>query len=93
MAHETLALVRVYCYLHQDERAAQMCLETNDAAACYHLARQYESQDKISEAIQFYTRAKRFNHGIRLAKEHGLDNELMQLALESNKQLKVEAAR
>lgn len=91
-AKETLALVRVYCYRGEEQRAADLCLSTNDPSACYHLARQYESQDKIKEAIAFYTRARRLNHGIRLAKEHGLDNELLQLAIESSATLKAEAA-
>lgn len=93
IAKETLALVRVYCYQGKDEKAAEICLESGDLAACYHLATQYENQEKIKQAIIFYTKAKRYNHGIRLAKEHGFDNELMQLALESNKDLKVDVAR
>ena len=93
-AKETLALVRVYCYRGEDERAAKVCRETGDLAACYHLARQYEQQNRIPEAITFFKLAKRFNHGIRLAKEHFMDNELLQLALEcSSKELKVDAAR
>jgi intraflagellar transport protein 140 len=47
----------------------------------------------IKEAIAFFTRAKRFNHGIRLAKEHMLETELMTLALEGTKEGKVEAAK
>jgi hypothetical protein len=71
-----------------------VCSETNDASACYHLARQYEGQDKIREAIQFYTAAKRYNHGIRLAREHGLEAELLRLALECGQsELKIDAAK
>ena len=55
--------------------------------------RQYENNDEFKQAIIFYTRAKRFNHGIRLAKEHGFENELMTLALESTKELKIDAAK
>lgn len=93
-AHETLALVRVYCYRGEDEKASKMCIDRQDLAACYHLARQYEQQQRIADAIHFYKLARRFNHGIRLAKEHFLDNELLQLALEcSSKELKVDAAK
>jgi intraflagellar transport protein 140 len=93
-AKETLALVRVLVYRGQDDKAAKICQERGDLAACYHLARQYEQQERISDAIAFYKLSKRYNHGIRLAKEHFLDNDLLQLALEcSNKDLKVDAAR
>jgi len=93
-AGETLALVRVYCYRGEDEKAAKVCVERQDLAACYHLARQYEQQQRIGDAIHFYKLARRYNHGVRLAKEHFLDNELMQLALEcSSLQLKVDAAK
>lgn len=94
LAKETLALVRVYCYRGQDEKAAQVCVERQDLAACYHLARQYEQQQRVGDAIHFYKLARRYNHGIRLAKEHFLDAELMTLALEcSSKELKVDAAK
>lgn len=94
MANDTLALVRVHCYRGDFEKAAEICNTTQDKAACFHLARQYEAQDMGRQAIQFYTRAKRFNHGIRLAKEQDLDTELMQLALESqNKELQYDVAR
>jgi intraflagellar transport protein 140 len=93
-AGETLALVRVYCYRGEDEKAAKVCVERQDLAACYHLARQYEQQQRIGDAIHFYKLARRYNHGVRLAKEHFLDGELMQLALEcSSAQLKVDAAK
>jgi intraflagellar transport protein 140 len=88
-AQETLALVRVYCYRGQDQKAVEICLSTGDQAACYHLAKQFETQENIKEAITFYTKAKKYNHGIRLAKENGMENELMGLALEASKELKV----
>jgi intraflagellar transport protein 140 len=93
-ANETLALVRVYCYRGEDEKAAKVCIDKNDLAASYHLARQYEQQQRISDAIHFFKLARRYNHGVRLAKEHFLDSELMQLALECNSsQLKIDAAK
>jgi len=93
MAGETLALVRVYCFRGEDEKAAKVCIERNDLAACYHLARQYEQHERVEDAIHFYKLAKRYNHAIRLAKEHFLDQPLLQLSLEcSDKHLKVDAA-
>jgi intraflagellar transport protein 140 len=75
------------------EDASTICTQSGDLAACYHLARHFESQDEIKQAINFYKRAKKFNHGVRLAKEHRMDSELMTLALEGGKELKIEAAR
>jgi hypothetical protein len=37
-------------------------------AASYHLARQYESQEEVRQAVHFYTRAQAFNNAIRLCK-------------------------
>jgi intraflagellar transport protein 140 len=94
MAEETQALVRVHCFRDEVDKAAALCEQSNDMGANYHLARQYEGMGRVREAVTFYTRAKRFNHGVRLAKEHGLDSQLMTLALSArNKKLKVDAAR
>lgn len=92
-ARDNLSLVRVYCYCGNLEKAAEICNETGDRAASYHLARQFENQDKIKEAIHFYTRAQCYSNAIRLAKEHGLDNELMNLALLSSPRDMLDVAR
>jgi len=63
------------------------------AAAAYHLARQYENQEKIPEAIAFFSRAGRFNHAVRLAREHGLDAELVGLAVQASPKVMREAAK
>lgn len=58
------------------------------------MARQCENDGNIKEALQFYSRAECFNHGIRLAIEHQLDADLMNLALQSGSpRLMVQAAR
>lgn len=49
-------------------QAAEIANETGNWAASYHLARQYESQDEIKQAVHFYTRAQAFNNAIRLCK-------------------------
>ncbi|RMX59262.1 hypothetical protein pdam_00005737 [Pocillopora damicornis] len=92
-ARDNLSLVRVYCYCGNLEKAAEICNETGDRAASYHLARQFENQEKIKEAIHFYTRAQCYSNAIRLAKEHGMDNELMNLALLSSPQDMLDVAR
>lgn len=67
-AQDYLSLVRVYCYCGNMEKAAEICNETGDRAACYHLGRQYENQDQIKEAIHFFQRAQAFGNAIRLCK-------------------------
>ncbi|XP_059935422.1 intraflagellar transport protein 140 homolog isoform X4 [Mesoplodon densirostris] len=75
------------------QKAAEIASETGNWAASYHLARQYESQDEVRQAVHFYTRAQAFNNAIRLCKEHGLDDQLMNLALLSSPKDMIEAAR
>lgn len=49
-------------------QAAEIASETGNWAASYHLARQYESQNEVRQAVHFYTRAQAFNNAIRLCK-------------------------
>ena len=49
-------------------QAAEICNETGEKAACYHLARQYENNDQIKEAIHFFTRAGAYGNAIRLCR-------------------------
>ena len=96
-AGDTLASVRVLCFQGQLERAAELVSKgegegASDHAAAYHLARQYEAQDAIKEAVFFYQRAKRFNHAARLAKAHGMTGELTMLAAQANPKEMIESA-
>ncbi|XP_067563212.1 intraflagellar transport protein 140 homolog isoform X5 [Pseudorca crassidens] len=93
LAHDYFSLVRVYCFQGNIQKAAEIASETGNWAASYHLARQYESQDEVRQAVHFYTRAQAFNNAIRLCKEHGLDDQLMNLALLSSPKDMIEAAR
>ncbi|XP_046855391.1 intraflagellar transport protein 140 homolog isoform X2 [Xenia sp. Carnegie-2017] len=92
-ANDILSLVRVHCFCGNIEKAAEICNDTGDRAASYHLARQFENQENIKDAIHFYTRAHCFTNAIRLAKESGMDNELMNLALLSKPQDMIDVAR
>ena len=47
----------------------------------------------VKKAIHFYTKAQCYSPAILLAKEHGLDNELMRLALLSSPTDVLDAAR
>ncbi|XP_054848420.1 intraflagellar transport protein 140 homolog [Eublepharis macularius] len=92
LAQDYFSLVRVYCFQGNIQKAAEIANETGNWAASYHLARQYESQDDIKQAVHFYTRAQAFNNAIRLCKENNLDDQLMNVALLSSPEDMIEAA-
>ncbi|KAG8433191.1 hypothetical protein GDO86_017467 [Hymenochirus boettgeri] len=93
MAQDYLSLVRVHCFLGNIPKAAEIANETGNGAASYHLARHYESQEEVKQAVHFYTRAQAFNNAIRLCKENNMDDQLMNLALLSSPEDMMEAAR
>ncbi|PIO56770.1 tetratricopeptide repeat protein, partial [Teladorsagia circumcincta] len=73
--------------------AAALALESNDRAACFHLARIYEAEENFSKAVDFYTRAHAYNSAIRLVKEHDMRDLLANLCLMAGGSEIVEAAR
>jgi len=91
-AEDHLSLVRVACYNRDFQKAADIVRDTQSEAAAYHLARQHEGTGNIQEAINYFSRAGRYNHAIRLSKEHGLDTELMSFALQSTTSQMVDCA-
>ncbi|XP_023267040.1 intraflagellar transport protein 140 homolog isoform X1 [Seriola lalandi dorsalis] len=91
-AQDFFSLVRVHCYMGNIQKASEIANNTGDRAASYHLARHYEGHDDIKQAVHFYTRAQAYNNAIRLCKENGLDDQLMNLALLSNPEDMMEAA-
>ncbi|KAM6155253.1 intraflagellar transport protein 140 homolog [Rhynchocyon petersi] len=93
LAQDYFSLVRIHCFQGNTQKAAEIANETGNWAASYHLARQYESQEEVQQAVHFYTRAQAFNNAIRLCKENGLDDQLMNLALLSSPEDMIEAAR
>ncbi|XP_010618813.1 intraflagellar transport protein 140 homolog isoform X2 [Fukomys damarensis] len=93
LAQDYFSLVRIHCFQGNIPKAAEIANETGNWAASYHLARQYESQEDVRQAVHFYTRAQAFNNAIRLCKENGLDDQLMNLALLSSPEDMIEAAR
>lgn len=66
LAKDYLSLVRVYCCLNREEAALELCNETGDKAACYHLARQFESKQDVDRAIHLFTRARAYSSAIRI---------------------------
>jgi TPR repeat protein len=48
--------------------AIELCNESNDTTACYHLARQFERKKNYKEAINYYQRAGAISNAIRICK-------------------------
>ena len=72
MANDYLARVRIHCFCEEFDRASELCDETGDKAASYHLARQFDNSDEINKAIHYFSRAQAYSNAIRLAKVLGL---------------------
>jgi len=92
-AEDVLSLCRIHCYKQETQKARQLCEETGDAAASYHLARHLEGLGEIKEAMHFFSIAGRVNHALRLAQEHKMDNDIMGLALNSTPANMVKTAK
>nr|CAD7202239.1 unnamed protein product [Timema douglasi] len=92
-AGDYFSLVRILCFQEDLTRAAQVASTTGDKAACYHLARRYESQGRIQEAVHFFTIAQAYGNAVRICKEHGLEEGLWNLALLAGPREQLEAAQ
>ncbi|GMF15479.1 unnamed protein product [Phytophthora lilii] len=82
-AKDYLSVVRVLCFKKDFQAAAKVAQTSGNRAAAYHLARQFEAHNEISNAIHFFASGGCYNHAIRLAKEHRMDADLMGFALMS----------
>jgi intraflagellar transport protein 140 len=85
-------VVRLLCMIGDVQSALKLALESNDAQACFHLARHYEQNQNIKEAIIYYSKSQRLHHAIRLAKENGFDQEVMTMSLQASKQNMIQSA-
>jgi len=92
-AGDWLSLCRVACFNKELERAQKICEDSQDPAACYHLARHLEAENRVKEAIHFFQMAGRISHALRLAQEHNFDGDLMSLALASDPPNMAQAAK
>ena len=92
-AEDYLAMVRVRCYQAQQHAtpegkqaamdAAEDLVETSgNAAAAFFLASQFEAMEKPREAIRLFSKAGRYKHAVRMARDQGLLKELLPLALQ-----------
>ncbi|KAG1671031.1 Intraflagellar transport protein 140 [Nymphon striatum] len=92
-AQDHLSLVRVYCYLNNLEKAADIANDSGDKLACFHLGRQHENNGNINEAIHFFARAHAYSNAVRLCKENDLEDQVLNLALMCGPEGMIDAAR
>jgi len=92
-AGDQFSLVRIACFNGDIAKAKQIIEESGDGAASYYLARYLEGMSEVREAISYYALSKCYNHAIRLAKNFGLDSELMSFALKAQPALMIECAQ
>jgi intraflagellar transport protein 140 len=67
-AGNQLAALRIHCATGNWQAAEELMAASQDPAAAFHLARLYEAQGKVPEALHCYSISKRYSHGARLAK-------------------------
>ena len=89
---DTVAAVRVLCHSSKFEEAATLVNATQDAAAAFHLATQYEEAGNVSEALNFYSLAQAFKSAIRLALAQDMREELMRLAVQAPPEVALKVA-
>lgn len=91
-AEDYASTVRLFIFLNDIQKAKSICKETNDTAACYYLAKQLELTDQIEEAVSFYAKAQYYSLAVKLARDKGLENEIMSLSMMSPKQVMLQSA-
>ncbi|XP_058471685.1 intraflagellar transport protein 140 homolog [Solea solea] len=91
-AQDYVSLVRLYCCMGNTQKAFEIAHTTGDRAASFYVARNFERQKDVKQAVHFYIRAQAYNNAIRLCQDNGLDDQLMSTALLSNPQDMMEAA-
>ncbi|KAL0037487.1 hypothetical protein WJX79_010742 [Trebouxia sp. C0005] len=91
-ANDTVALVRLHCHQEDFVAACDVVEKSDSAAAAFMLARQLEATEQVAEAVHYFGKAQRTNHGVRLAKQHGMDSELLEQALKSSPLLMLDTA-
>lgn len=59
-AGDCFSQVRVLCFSQQESRAAKLARSSGDKAAAYHMARYYETNEDIENAVAFFIKAQAY---------------------------------
>jgi intraflagellar transport protein 140 len=92
VTNDILSLVRIACSEDDLNTAFNLVRNTSSCSGAYHLARHLEAKGDIENALLCFGRSGKFNYAIRLAKSHGLDDAIFDLALQSEVPKIVECA-
>lgn len=65
--------VRIFCAAGDIKSATQIAMSSNDPQACFTMARHFESEGNIADAIVYFSKSQRLHHAIRLAKQNNFD--------------------
>ncbi|KAK4874572.1 hypothetical protein RN001_013932 [Aquatica leii] len=85
--------VRTLCFMEEESRAAELTRSSNDKAACYHMARHYETISNIEEAVDFFKKANAYSNAVRLCKENNMTEDLWNIGLVAGRQEQLECAK
>eukprot|EP00960_Hanusia_phi_P037600 753028-Hanusia_phi.AAC.2 len=93
LAEDFMSIVRIRCFQRNFEAAEEVVNESSSGPAAYYLASQYEAMERPKDAIRLFSKSGRYNHAVRLARECGLDKDLVPLAIQCNKRVMLECAK
>jgi intraflagellar transport protein 140 len=91
--HDYGSCVRMFCNVGDINAATKISLSSNDPQACYAMARYFEGEGNLSDAILYYSKSGRLTHAIRLAKENNFDQQVMTMSMMSSKQIMIQSAQ
>jgi len=80
-ANDYVSMVRLCCETGDIQRAESMVNSSKSKGAAFHLASYYEDNEQVNKAIDFYQLSTGYHHALRLAKEHNLEELLIDIAL------------
>lgn len=60
-AGDLYSQVRALCFLGDESKAAELARSGTNKAACYHMARHYETHSNIDAAVGFFIKANAYS--------------------------------
>ena len=81
--------VRMFCSVGDIQKATKIALSSSDQQACFTVARYFEGEGNIADAILYYSKSGRLTHAIRLAKDNNFYQQVMTMSMMSSKQIMI----
>ncbi|UJR28505.1 hypothetical protein I4U23_009743 [Adineta vaga] len=92
-ANDNLSLCRLLCEQDQPTKAIELCSDTGNKAACYHMARYFEKKGDFKQAIAYFQQASAISNAMRLCRDNRLDEYMANIAVQGTPDDMLEAAR